>query len=296
LKREIVFDESFLEALKRIEVAASEPSGGRLEGARVGRDKGAGIEFADWRPYAEGDNPREIDWRAFARLGRLYVRLRAREEASNVYVLVDASASMDFGRPTKFTFARRIAGALAATALAGLDEVAAGFVRGSACELSPRATGINRLPELLRFLEDGTASGETDLRAGVGGFLDGAPSRRRGVLILISDLWSEVGPAPALVAARERGFEGSLVQVLAPAERDPPAAGRERMVDAESGVEVEIELSAAAAGAYREEQRGFLEEIRAGAAKAGFRVAELVSDRSLEDAVLVDLRRAGVVT
>ncbi len=295
MKREIVFDESFLRALKRLEVAASEPSGGRLEGARVGRDKGAGIDFADWRAYAEGDNPRDIDWRAFARLGRLYVRQRRREEASNLWLLVDASASMDFGRPSKFTFARRVAGALAAVALAGLDEVAAGFVRGAACELSPRAVGINRLPEILRFLENGSPSGETDLRSAVGGFLDLAPRGSRGVIVLLSDLWSESDPAPALAAARERGFEGSLVQVLAPAERDPPAAGRERMVDAETGAEIEIELSAATARAYGEERARFFEDIRAGAAKAGFRVAELSSDRALEDAILGDLRRAGVV-
>ena len=305
MKREIVFDESFLRALKRLEVAASEPSGGRLEGARVGRDKGSGIEFADWRPYAEGDNPRDIDWRAFARLGRLYVRERQREEASNLWLLVDASASMDFGRPTKFTFARRVAGALAAVALAGLDEVAAGFVRGPACELSPRATGIDRLPELLRFLEDGEPSGETDLRSGLAAFLDRVPSGpsgragRRGVLIVLSDFWSDSDPAPALAAARERGFEGSLVQVLAPAERDPSPAGRERMVDMETGAEIEIELSAAAARAYGEERARFLEDLRAGASLgepgAGFRVAELVSDSSLEDAVLGELRRAGVV-
>lgn len=296
MKRDIVFDESFLEALKRLQVAASEPSGGRFEGARVGRDKGSGIEFADWRPYAEGDNPRDIDWRAFARLGRLYVRERQREEASNLWLLVDASASMDFGRPTKFTFARRVAGALSAMALAGLDEVAAGFVRGPACELSQRATGIDRLPEILRFLEDGEASGETDLRSGLTAFLDGVPSGRRGVVVLLSDFWSEGELGPSLAAARERGFEGSLVQVLARAEQDPSPAGRERMVDTESGAEIEIELSPEAARAYREERKRFLEGLKADAARAGFRAAELVSDRPLEDAILGDLRRAGIVT
>ena len=71
------------------------------------------------------------------------------------------------------------------------------------------------------------------------------------------------------------------------------------MVDAETGAEIEIELSAAAAEAYGEERARFLEGIKAGASSgepgAGFRVAELTTDRSLEDAILGDLRRAGVV-
>jgi len=292
VKREIVFDQAFLESLKRIQVMAREPSGGR-EGARVGRETGPGIEFADWRPYLPGDSPREVDWKAFARLGKLFVRLRAREESSNVYLLVDASASMGFGKPDKFTFARLIAGALAAVALSGLDAVSAGLLRASQCDLGERLTGADALPEILKLLEDARAEGEADVASGLASFLDSVPAR--GVLVVLSDFWGEGDLAPVLRSAGERGFEGSLVQVLAPEEVEPPAGGRQRLVDAESGDELEMELAPKVREAYGEERDRFFEELVAAAVKTGFNAAELRTDRPLEKAVLEDLRRAGVV-
>ncbi len=292
MKREIVFDQAFLESLKRIQVMAREPSGGR-EGARVGRETGPGVEFADWRPYLPGDSPREVDWKAFARLGKLFVRLRAREESSNVYLLVDASASMDFGRPAKFTFARRIAGALAAVALSGLDAVSAGLLREKQCDLGERLTGADTLPGILRLLEDARAEGETDVASGLASFLDSAPAR--GVLVVLSDFWGEADLAPVLRSAGERGFEGSLVQVLAPEEVEPAVGGRQRLVDSESGDELEMELAPKVREAYGEERDRFFEELVAAAVKTGFNAVELRTDTPLERAVLEDLRRAGVV-
>ncbi|MHC4200171.1 MAG: DUF58 domain-containing protein [Planctomycetota bacterium] len=292
MKREMVFDQAFLESLKRIQVMAREPSGGR-EGARVGRETGPGVEFADWRPYLPGDSPREVDWKAFARLGKLFVRLRAREESSNVYLLVDASASMGFGHPAKFTFARRIAGALAAVALSGMDAVSAGLLREGQCDLGERLTGADALPEILKLFEDARAEGETDVASGLASFLDSAPAR--GVLVVLSDFWGEADLAPVLGSAGERGFEGSLVQVLAPEEVEPTAGGRQRLVDSESGEELEMELAPKVREAYGEERDRFFEELVAAAVKTGFNAVELRTDTPLERAVLEDLRRAGVV-
>ncbi len=293
MKREIVFDQAFLESLRRIQLLAREPSGGRLEGARVSRGPGSGIEPADWRPYLAGDSPRDVDWRAFARLGRLFVRLRAREESSNVYLLIDSSASMGLGRPTKFTFARRVAGALAAAALSGLDAVSVGFLRGGACDTGERLTGADRLPEVIRTLEAAHAGGGTDVAGGLGRFLDRSPER--GVIVVLSDFWCEGDWGVPLGAAAELGFEGSLVQVLDPSEVEPVRAGRERLIDAESGAELEMQLSPATREAYVQERERHFEGLAAAASRAGFRAASLRTDTKLEDAVLVDLRRAGVV-
>jgi len=293
MKREIVFDQAFLESLRRIQLLAQEPSGGRLEGARVSGSPGSGVEPADWRPYLPGDSPRDVDWRAFARLGRLFVRLRAREESSNVYLLVDSSASMGIGRPTKFTFARRVAGALAAAALSGLDAVSVGLMRGGECDTSERLTGADRLPEIIKILEAARAGGETDVARGLTSFLDGSPER--GVVVVLSDFLSEGDVGPALAAAAELGFEGSLVQVLDPSEVEPSNTGRERLVDAESEAELEMRFSPRVREAYIEERTRHFEGLSAAATRAGFRAATLRTDAKIEDAVLVDLRRAGVV-
>ena len=293
MEREIVFDQAFLESLRRIQLLARESSGGRLEGARVSRAPGSGVDPADWRTYLPGDSPRDVDWRAFARLGRMFVRLRAREESSNVYVLVDSSASMGLGRPTKFTFARRVAGALAAAALSGLDAVSVGFLRGSECDVSERLTGADRLPEIIKTLEAAHATGETDVARGLAHFLDESPER--GVIVILSDFWCEGDVGPSLAAAAELGFEGSLVQVLDPSEVEPSNTGRERLVDSESGAELEMRFSPRVRDAYIEERKSHFEGLTTAASRAGFRSGVLSTDTRLEDAVLIDLRRAGVV-
>jgi uncharacterized protein (DUF58 family) len=223
----------------------------------------------------------------------MFVRLRAREESSNVYVLVDSSASMGVGRPTKFTFARRVAGALAAAALSGLDAVRVGFLRGSECDTAERFTGADRLPEIIKTLEAAHCTGETDVARGLTNFLDHSPER--GVSGVLSDFWCEGDVGASLAAAAELGFEGSLVQVLDPSEVDPSNTGRERLVDAESGAELEMRFSQRARDAYIEERASHFEGLSAAATRAGFRAASLRTDAKLENAVLVDLRRAGVV-
>jgi uncharacterized protein (DUF58 family) len=294
MKREIVFDQAFFEALKRLEIVASTSSGGRLEGARVSARTGAGIEFADWRPYAPGDNPREIDYRAFARLGKLYVRVRAREEASEVYVLVDATQSMSLGRPSKFVFARRVGAALAAIGLARMDALTIGLMRDGRCELADRLTGTEGVPSVLQFLEGARLSGQTDIAEALGHFLDS--TRASGVLVVLSDFWSEGDLRPVLRQAAERGFEGSLIQTLAPEEVEPVRSGRTRMVDVESGSELELVLSPATRKAYAEERERFFGELSAAATGSGFRALGLRTDETLEDAVLIRLRSAGVLS
>src|SRR5690348_1295799 len=82
-----------------------------------------GIEFADYRPYSSGDDPRRVDWNAYARLGSLHVRQAQAEHETALYLLVDASPSMSFGDPSKFLVARRLAAALSYVALSHLDSL-----------------------------------------------------------------------------------------------------------------------------------------------------------------------------
>ena len=165
---------------------------------------------------------------------------------------------------------------------------------GGGCAVSRRVTGGQNLPELLRFLEDASAGGPTDLGASLAAFV--GESVEGGVLIVLSDFWSEGDLGGALRAAAERGFDGALVRVLAPEEVEVPRAGRALLTDAETGEELEVGFSPRAAEAYREELEGFTRQVEEAAARAGFRWADLRSDRPLADAVLTDLRRAGVVT
>ncbi|MFO0757126.1 MAG: DUF58 domain-containing protein [Byssovorax sp.] len=126
--------------LGRLSLHARAMAEARRRGRRRTRRIGGGSELIDTRPYAVGDDPRRIAWAAYARLEKLLVRLVADEAPLRLALVIDASASMGFGAPTKLRQAARIAAGLAAVALSGEDRIAA--LGSSAAGVSAlRATG-----------------------------------------------------------------------------------------------------------------------------------------------------------
>src|SRR6185436_13191622 len=121
---ELRFDDVFLRKLERLAVVAKRVAARHGRGERRTRHVGSGIEFADHRDYAPGDDLRHLDWNLYGRLERPLVRLFDEDEDLPVYVLVDSSASMGLGQPRKLDLARAVAAALAYVALTNLDRVA----------------------------------------------------------------------------------------------------------------------------------------------------------------------------
>src|ERR1700716_2564199 len=109
--------------LESLTLAGRRTPSGRAAGQWRSRASGSSVEFSDYRTYAPGDEVRRIDWNAYARLERLFVRLYRAEEDLALQAIVDASASMSWGRPSKGRLAAQLAGALAFIALQSGDRV-----------------------------------------------------------------------------------------------------------------------------------------------------------------------------
>ena len=118
-----LFDEAFLRRLEQLAILSRQALSGQMQGERRSAKRGQSVEFADFRPYALGDDFRRIDWNAYARLERFFIKLFVSEEDVTVHLLVDVSRSMDWGTPHKLDYALRAAGALGYVALVGLDRV-----------------------------------------------------------------------------------------------------------------------------------------------------------------------------
>src|SRR5512138_628234 len=118
-----LFSEAFLRRLERLALVARRASAGQTQGERRSPKRGQSVEFSDFRPYVAGDDFRRIDWNAYARLERFFIKLFVEEEDLAVHLLVDTSWSMRWGSPQKLWYAARVAGALGYIALAGLDRV-----------------------------------------------------------------------------------------------------------------------------------------------------------------------------
>src|SRR5436190_22570851 len=115
------FQDQFLKKLEYLHVVSRREFAGQNRADRRTPKRGRGIEFADQRPYAPGDDFRHIDWKAYKRLNRLLLRLFDEEQDLPIYLLLDTSASM--AEAAKFDQARRIAAALCYIGLAHLDRV-----------------------------------------------------------------------------------------------------------------------------------------------------------------------------
>src|SRR5688500_84638 len=107
-----LFDDEFLKRLEVLYIISKKIFAGRLRAERKSRIVGSGIEFADYRNYARGDDFRYVDWAVLARTERLLVRLFEEEEDLHIYFLVDHSESMRVGRGEKLVYAKRLAAAL----------------------------------------------------------------------------------------------------------------------------------------------------------------------------------------
>jgi uncharacterized protein (DUF58 family) len=211
---------------------------GRL-GQQASRSRGPGIEFAQYRSYEPGDDPRSIDWKLHARSDRWFVREAERESPLTLWLLFDATASMaqaDAARPawSRLHAARRIAACAIEIALRQGDSFGIAVIGGAAFDCLPPAAGLRQRDQCLRVLAtteaDGAWPDERRLRPLWERIHDGAQ------VVLLSDMFDD-----AAVALAERlagaGRDIATVQVLTAEERDFPFIGTNRFVDPESGAE-----------------------------------------------------------
>src|SRR6267142_5963370 len=148
-----LFDSEFLKKLEYLSLVSRRVFRGSILAQRRTRQLGGGIEFAEHREYAPGDDFRYLDWNVYARHDELLLKRFQEEEDLHVYILLDSSRSMAFGDPPKFDFARQVAAALAYIALADLDRIAVVAFANDILADFPLTRGKGRILSLLKFLE-----------------------------------------------------------------------------------------------------------------------------------------------
>jgi uncharacterized protein (DUF58 family) len=269
-------------ALLRRRLKVDVRSGGA--GEHVARRRGGSAEFQEHRPYAPGDDLRRIDWLAFARSGAPVVKTFRAEEDVAVRILIDASASLDFGSPRKIEVSRRIAAALAYLALADSERVQLlvsgnSNTRGLAVVGEPRR-GRGALHRVLRELTHIEARGQTSLPAALRGVSE--RGFRPGLLVVLSDFFDAGPVAEELSRLRAQGHALTLVQVLSRMELEPDFEGDLGLVDAETQAEVEVTMDPGAIEAYLARLAGLIEELRATARRLGGRYVRVLTDEPLE--------------
>jgi uncharacterized protein (DUF58 family) len=286
-----LLDESFLRKLEVLSLATRRPVHGQLKGVHRSRRVGAGMVFSDYRPYAAGDDIRNIDWGIYLRMDRLVLKLFEEEADLPIYMFIDASRSMDFGSPSKLDYARRIAAGLAYVALLNHDRVNLVAYADGVVQSLPTRRGKNQAPQAFSFLESITASGETSLNATLRRFF-GSP-RTRGLAVVISDFLDPEGIEPGFAVLRRFRHEVVVIHTIAPEERDPQLPEEVVLVDAEDGTSAELEITPSLLEAYRERFKEHVREIEAYCRKYGWAYLPASTSIGFEDLMLKMLRAEG---
>ncbi len=277
-----------LNLLSRLDLAYRRPVSGLYAGERRSPRAARSPEFADFRPYVAGDDFRQIDWRAYARLERLMLRLYVAEEESSLNIVLDASGSMEVGKPPKWPSARRLAAALAFLGLASMDRVAVG-VLGDRRLRTPHLRGKDGVSPIWAFL--GAIEPRGAARPAMLTELDWL---RPGMTVLISDFFTEEPWMAAVAGLRRRRQEPLLWQMLAPDEENPTLAGDWKLIEAESELARELTITPALVAEYLANLARHRSGVRRAAEGAGGRMLASLSSQALEEQMLTGMT-AGVI-
>ncbi len=282
----------FYERLDRLALVSRRRLLGFGKGDRRSVRRGTSLEFVDYRAYASGDDPRQVDWNIYGRSGSLFVKLFEEEEVLTAHLLLDTSASMDWGSTNKLLFARRLAAALGYIGLVGATRLYLTSLAENTERSFGPAWGRRQMSGLLTFLDSAEGKGETDLDTALRAYA--LRAREPGLAILLSDLLTpkfELGIRRLL----DRHFEVVVLHVLAPEEAEPPMSGDLTLIDRENGAEVPITLNQEAVERYRRRFAEWTSGIEQFCGRHQVSYQRLLSDQRLEHVLFDTLRKRGVL-
>ena len=216
-------DPHVLSSIRDLQLVAKTVVEGFLIGLHHSPYHGFSLDFAEYREYAPGDDPRRVDWMVYGRTDRFYVKKYEGDTNAQLYILLDVSKSMGFSsqKVSKFDYARYLAASLAYLAMRQND--AAGLIsfdRDVVNQVPPR-TRRGHFFTLLSHLEHLQLTGKTDISAAIEKIVH--LIRRRAVVVIISDFYQDLEKmAKTLRFFHHRGNDLILFHVLDPVELEMP--------------------------------------------------------------------------
>jgi uncharacterized protein (DUF58 family) len=259
-----VFDPQMLAKLGNLELISRTVVDGFLSGKHRSTHKGGCTDFAEFRPYARGDDLRLLDWRHYAKSDRYYVKRYDDETNLQAMLVVDASGSMDFGMSTvsKWRYAQMAAASLAHLLLRQRDSVGLAIADNSSLldflKPQPRSSHLARMLDLLGRRRPGGPSALADVLSPLMGRL-----KRRGMVVLLSDCFGDVDALKkSLEQYRFFGHDVIVCQILAPEELTFPFRREAFFQDLELQGRLQINPNTIRK-AYLKEFQAFMDRLRA---------------------------------
>jgi uncharacterized protein (DUF58 family) len=278
-------DPAVLAGISGLDLIAQTVVEGFVAGLHRSPDFGFSQEFAEYRPYTTGDDLRHVDWNVFARTDKAYLKRYLGETNTELVVILDCSASMNFasGTVSKFHYAKFLASAL--VYLAHLQRDSAGLItfHEEVTGLVPPSGRQGQLMRLLHSIDNAQTGTRTNYTRPL--FQLQQFQKRRGITVLISDF---LAPAdviiPAIVPLRYRGNEVILFHLLDPQEIKPRFRQPVLLVDMETNDSLEVSPEYARTQ-YQAKISAHIESLRSEAQKEGLDYCLIQTDQPLDAAL-----------
>ncbi len=278
LKKEKIIDGNFIALLESRDLCVRTPMSGFFGGNRRSDSYGSSVEFADYREYTRGDDIRRIDWNLYARFEKLFLKLFVDERQLHHRIYIDASASMDWGKPSKAHAALKLAAALGFLAVQAMDRVSFYALSGDKCRvISRNVFGREAFYAAADALNDVAFGGESMIGEAINSSED--IGRGDGLSVIISDFLTDNPWKSGVDRLVYNKRQVELVQVLSRDEVSPNLHGKVFMLDAEAVEE--------------EDERNYRHEITRSAMKA-YDEAFLYHQNMIRD--FARSREAGFIT
>ncbi len=292
-----LIDRDFLEKLERLTISWRKSFRGLVGGHNPSRLAGSGQEFLDHRHFHHGDDLRAVNWRAYLRLEKMFLKVFQVEPRTPIRILLDVSMSMDTSTPvglSKFDYARKLAAALSYVGLVQHDMIHIHPFHGELMEGMVAGGGRHNLAPTVRFLAGLQPAGKTVFLQVARQFISEYP--QRGLVLILSDFFEDNDCERPLQFLGDFGHELLLIRLWTEADRTPPWDGELELVDAETGAVSEVSFGDEARQRYTHAFDEFGHRLRMLALRYGGRYVGLSTATSLEDAVFGALARAeGIV-
>lgn len=292
-------DAAFFDKLSRLRLAMGHRASMNLTGNRKSTQKGSSTEFSDFREYMPGDDIRRIDWNAYGRLDRLYVKEYMEEKEAVVSILIDTSASMDYGLRKKSALACMLAAAFAYMGLNNMDRVMLYDMQQMQIPFAANG-GKRALPRLTDWLSQRTFDGKVD----VGEAVRQLPMRGTGVTMIISDFlqesFVEAGQEQEAVRKLLRFLEyrkqkTAFLHIMAGEELSvglsTELTGTRNLIDMEEKSTLRLTLDAGSIRLYEQALQRFLSGLRQECARRGAFYAVCSTETDIDQLIFQELRK-----
>ncbi|WP_242335544.1 DUF58 domain-containing protein [Anaeromyxobacter sp. SG66] len=288
-----LLDPAVLAKLGTLKLRVRAVTEGVLSGLHKSPHHGQSVEFAEHKEYAPGDEIRHIDWKAYGKFDKYYVKRFEQETNLRAYLVVDASGSMGYrgdpDRLSKLEYASALAASLGYLLVRQQDAAGLVLVQGHVAGAIPPRASASHLTPVVEALEAARPQGVTRLDAAVDWIIENAP--RRSSVVVFSDLFDpDERIVKKLAQLGRRKHEVTIFHVLDPAELEFPFDDPTLFLSMEDARQVEAHGRDVRKG-YLEVLGRWLEETKRTAAEADVDYALCRTDRPLDEVLVPFLAR-----